>query len=175
MKLKRIAIVGPESTGKTWLSGELAKYYHTVWVEEFAREYLSQLGRPYVQDDLLMIAKGQLRLEREMEKEAKQFLFCDTDLLVVHIWSEVVFGQTDPKILSLMNLSSYDLHLLTDIDLPWEEDPLREHPYRRKELFDKYQQFLVEANVPFEPIRGKGTKRIESALAALRKHSLVSA
>ncbi|MEM7511705.1 MAG: ATP-binding protein [Bacteroidota bacterium] len=175
MNLRKIAIVGPESTGKSLLSQQLADHFQTAWVEEYAREFLNQLGREYQQADLIDIAKGQLALEEERAIEANSFLFCDTNLLVIKVWSEFVFGGVDPWLLENMKLGTYDLHLLTDIDLPWEEDPLREHPYRRKELFDIYRKELLSAGVPFEIVSGKGPDRITSALKALEAHSLVPA
>ncbi|MEM8899763.1 MAG: ATP-binding protein [Bacteroidota bacterium] len=175
MTFRRIAIVGPESTGKSLLSKELADHFQTVWVEEYAREFLHRLDREYNQANLIDIANGQLALEEERANEANSFLFCDTNLLVIKVWSEFVFGEVDPWLVENMQLDSYTLHLLTDIDLPWEEDPLREHPHRRKELFDIYQKELFSAGVPFEIVRGQGPDRLASALKALEAHSLVSA
>ena len=76
--IKKIVVIGGESTGKSTLCEQLASHYETVWVTEFAREYLEQLGREYVEQDLLQIAKGQLNAEDEAITKANQFLFCDT-------------------------------------------------------------------------------------------------
>ena len=175
MKLRKIAIVGPESTGKSLLSQQLAEHFHTVWVEEYARDFLHELGREYQQADLIDIAKGQLALEAQQAIAANSFLFCDTNLLVIKVWSKFVFGEIDPWLVENMKLDTYNLHLLTDVDLPWEEDPLREHPHRRKELFDIYHHELLSAGVPFEIVSGEGPDRLASALKALEVHSLISA
>ncbi|MEL7147495.1 MAG: ATP-binding protein, partial [Bacteroidota bacterium] len=66
----RIAIVGPESTGKTTLARSLAKHLQTSWVPEFARQYLEDLGRDYQKSDLVTIARGQLKTEDEKLNDA---------------------------------------------------------------------------------------------------------
>jgi NadR type nicotinamide-nucleotide adenylyltransferase len=165
--LRRIAIVGPESTGKSSLAGQLAAHHGEPWVAEYARAYLEGLGRPYQQEDLKAIAQGQLALEAQAEASARRFLFCDTNLLVIQIWSEFVYGSCDPWILAHRGLERYALHLLTDIDLPWEPDPLREHPHRREELFALYHQALEASGCPYAIVRGQQGARLEAALKAL--------
>lgn len=171
--LAYIAIVGPESTGKSTLSAQLARHYHSSWVEEYAREYLTHLKRPYRQSDLIDIAKGQLRQEQIHAKSANKLLFCDTNLLVIKIWSEYKYGICDPWIQNNMELERYHLHLLTDIDLPWEDDELREHPYAREELFNIYHQSLVDADVPFKIISGDRKERIKSAVQAIDRSLVI--
>jgi NadR type nicotinamide-nucleotide adenylyltransferase len=161
--VKRIAITGPESTGKSTLSMELAQLYHADWVEEYSRQYLDKIQRPYNQDDILMIAKGQILSENIAISRAKSFLFCDTDLLVTKIWSEVKYSSCDPWILENIPTHAYDLYLLCDIDLPWTPDPLREHPHMRKELFDLYLKDLQFYNFPFAIVSGNGNARIQNA------------
>lgn len=163
----RIAIVGPESTGKSWLSAALAAHYRAPWVAEYARAYLDDLDRPYERADLWPIAQGQLALEEVAAADAQEWLFVDTNLLVIKIWSEFKYGVVDPRILNAMGLHRYALHLLTDIDLPWEEDPLREHPHARQALFGRYHQALVAAKVPFAVVNGSGESRLQSALSAI--------
>lgn len=168
-KVRRIAIVGPESTGKTDLANFLANHYQTAWVPEFARAYLEHLGRPYTQADLLTIAQGQLQSENLLAERAKQFLFCDTNLIVIKIWSEFNYHSCDPSIITLLEQQSYDLHLLTDIDLPWEDDPLREHPDKRQELFDLYESELNSRHIPFVVIRGEYFSRRDAAIQAVEQ------
>lgn len=168
-KVRRIAIVGPECTGKTDLARFLADHYNTVWVPEFAREYLEHLGRSYHQSDLVTIATGQVKNENAIAKQANQFLFCDTTLLVIKIWSEFKYHTCDPEILQLMQQQKYDLHLLTNIDLPWEDDPLREHPHKRHELFDLYYNELKKSDVNFQVIHGEYADRRAAAIAAVEQ------
>lgn len=162
--VKKIAIVGPESTGKSTLAQALAANYKTVWVPEYARGYLDHLLIPYVQSDLIKIAHGQLRLEDEWMNDANRLLICDTNLIVIKIWSEFKFGNCDPEIVSAMRDRKYDLHLLMDIDLPWQPDPQREHPDKRQELFNLYEQELKNLGVPYAIIRGENHERIQSAI-----------
>lgn len=168
--LHKIAITGPESTGKSEISKVLAMHYNTVWAPEFAREYLENRSGKYEQDDLLAIARGQLQKEREILPRAKGFYFADTEMTVLKIWSEVRYGSCDPQILQLQKDQQYDLYLLMDIDLPWNYDPLREHPHFRKELFEMYLQGMKRMNYTFEIISGKGKIRINNAIATIERH-----
>lgn len=166
-KTYKIAITGPECTGKSLLAEELARHYHTVWVPEYAREYIGKLKRAYTQKDILTIAKGQLRSERKLEKLATDFLFCDTELIVTKIWSEVKYKSCDPWILRKVEENKYDLFLLSYIDLPWEDDPQREHPHLREYLFNLYFEELTERNYPFCVVSGTGERRIHNALQSI--------
>lgn len=161
MSLK-IAIVGPESSGKSTLAAALADHFDTKYVAECARSYIEQLDRPYTEEDLLYIASGQLAAEKAALPYANQFLFCDTNLLVIKIWSQVKYGRVAPGILEKMALTSYPLHLLLAPDIPWESDPQREHPHFRNELFDMYKLELEQAQVPFHIISGEN--RLEQAI-----------
>jgi NadR type nicotinamide-nucleotide adenylyltransferase len=165
--LNLISITGPESTGKSSLAEALANHYKTVWVEEFAREYLAGIGRPYAFDDIVKIAQGQSLRENQKREKASQFLFCDTDILVCKIWSEFRYGKADPWIVKMAEEHRYDLYLLCDIDLPWEEDPLREHPHRRKELFDLYIYQLKRLSLPFQVVKGHGRERLDRAISII--------
>ena len=170
-KVKRIAIVGPECTGKSTLSSALAKHFNTQWVPEYAREFLNKLGRPYTQEDLFIIAKGQLKEEELLEPKANKFLFCDTNLLVIKIWSDFKFGKTPKKILELWQPNKYSLHLLTAIDVPWEFDPLREHPHKREELYKIYKDELVKSKIPFIEVGGSPAQRLSTAIKAINSLS----
>ncbi len=163
-------ITGPESTGKTELSKGLAGFFNTVWVPEYAREYIDKLGRPYVQDDILKIAERQLENEQKLKGKAHQFLFADTSMLVAKIWSEFVFGSCDPWIEEKLHTHKYDLYLLCDIDMPWEYDPQREHPEARQELFNLYHQELKKHGFPFVIISGLGEQRLKNAISAVTRH-----
>jgi NadR type nicotinamide-nucleotide adenylyltransferase len=165
--IQRIAITGPECSGKTSLAEALAVHYGTLWVPEYAREYLAALGRPYRFEDIGAIARGQLQREIRAAHRAKRFLFCDTEPIVAKIWSEVTFQRCDPWILAALANRPYALYLLTDIDLPWEDDPLREHPTRRKTLFRRYHRELIARRLPFEVISGSRGARLRRAVRAL--------
>ncbi len=168
-KVISIAVTGPESTGKSWLSEKLADHFLTVWVPEFARAYLLKTHGAYNEEDIVQIARGQLKLENRMAKMARGFLFCDTEFLVTKIWSEFRYRRCDPWIEMMFRDHRYDLYLLCDIDLPWEEDPLREHPQCRVQLFNLYHQALVGQGLPFEVIRGSGRMRLDNAIREIER------
>lgn len=159
-----VGIVGPESTGKTTLAQGLAKHFNTSWVPEFAREFLSELDRPYVKEDLVAIARGQMKLEKKLRKTAKNVLFLDTDLMVIKIWSEYKYGSCDPWILQQLNMNRPSIYFLTHFDIPYEEDPLRENPTTRPELFDLYEAALKKSGTPYFVLQGNQAKRLETAI-----------
>lgn len=163
-QILRVAIVGPESTGKTTLAQGLAAHLQTNWVPEFARQYLEELGRDYVQADLVTIAKGQLQTEDKKSQDASRYLICDTNLLVIKIWSEYKYGAMDPWIEDRMLERSYDLYLLTACDVPWEYDEQRENPLDRKILFERYLDFLKHRDLPFHVLAGNREERLKAAL-----------
>jgi len=167
--VKKIVVIGPESTGKTTLTTRLAAHFQCPMVPEFAREYLDNLGRPYEREDLVGIAKGQLQLEESMLDQGKPYLFCDTDLRVIKIWSQVKYQSVDPWILDQIAKRSYHAYLLLEPDLPWEADPQREHPEYRLQLFERYYQELKFSGIPFEVISGMGDRRFEIALESLSR------
>lgn len=165
----KVVVIGPESTGKSTLSEQLAAHYQTVWVQEFARRYLGELPRPYEQQDLLTIAEGQLALEDELARQANRLLVCDTDLHVIKVWSEHKYGTCDPRILEQIATRPYDLYLLTYIDIPWEEDPQREYPdpAMREYFYNIYKDLVAASGVPWVEIKGSFQERKSLAVAAV--------
>lgn len=167
--MKKIAITGPESTGKSWLARELAKHYKTAWVPEFARDYLTSLARPYDYNDILEIAQNQFRNNQEAEAKASRLLFCDTELIVTKIWCDVKYGKCHPWIEEHIQKQNFDLYLLTDIDLPWEPDPQREHPHMRQHLIELYINELESLNFPYRIVSGRQEERLRNAMKAVEK------
>ena len=165
----RIAVVGPESTGKSTLSEQLATHFSTVWVREFAREYLERKNGKYAKEDLLTIAKGQVAAEIKLEKSASCIIICDTDLITIKIWSEYKYGTCDPWITKKIRNRKYHLHLLCSPDIPWEADPLRENPNDRNHLHNLYKNELIANDFPFVEIKGEKTMRLQTAIAAVEK------
>ncbi len=168
--LIRIAVTGPESTGKSQLSRELADFFGTVWVPEYAREYIDRLDRPYTEQDILEIAKGQLDREEAMAAKASRVLIWDTELTVTRIWSEVKYGRCHPWILERIADHPYDLYLLCDIDIPWENDPQREHPHLREHLLNLYRKELGSRSCPVALVSGLGELRLRNAIGLIRKN-----
>lgn len=161
--IKKIAITGPESTGKSTLAKKLAEHYDTLWVPEYARTYIDQLDRPYEQGDLNEITRGQILHEKELVSKAIKYLFCDTEMTVLKIWSEYKYGSVDPFILSEYEKSSYDLYLLLDVDLPWEYDPQRENPEQRGFFFNWFEKELKSKNLVYRIISGNTEERLANA------------
>ena len=181
--LKKIVILGPESTGKSTLCEQLAQHYQTTWCPEFAREYLLTNGMDYAFDDLLTIAKGQLALEDEysgmlernslplQESGSHLPLFIDTDMYVLKVWCEFVFGKCHRFILDKIIERKYDLYLLCNIDLPWVKDELREYPdpVPRRKLYAIYKDNMINQEVPWTDISGSYEERLARAVAATDK------
>jgi NadR type nicotinamide-nucleotide adenylyltransferase len=188
--LKKIVIIGPESTGKSTLSQQLAAHYNTMWCSEYAREHLLKNGMNYTYDDLLIIAKEQVALEekyltsmdnRQLAISNKQLanpysplsthhllLFIDTNMYVMRVWCEFVFGKCHPYILDQIAERKYDLYLLCNIDLPWIKDELREYPEiePRQRLYKIYKDIMINQPVPWVEISGNYEERLQKAITA---------
>ena len=165
-----LAIVGPEATGKSVLAAALAEQLGTVWVPEYAREYLEGLDRRYALDDLIEIARGQNERVQAALPQAHGWLIVDTNPLVEIVWAEYMFQQKLPALYDLWHAISYDLHLLTHPDLPWTFDPLREHPdpEDRQRIFACYAQHLRHSGYLYAEVEGEGKARVQAALAAVK-------
>ena len=165
----KIALFGPESTGKTTLAKQLAAYYNTEWVPEFARDYLQLKWEENQQictlEDMMPIAYGQVALENEKLKSAKKYLFCDTNLMVTKVFSEVYYGFCNPNLMDAAIEHEYDLFFLTDIDVPWEKDDIRDKPEGRETVFSVFRQTLIESKKPFITLSGNKESRLEKAKA----------
>jgi NadR type nicotinamide-nucleotide adenylyltransferase len=175
--VKRIVILGPESTGKSTLCRELAGYYGSEWVPEYARAYLMEHGMNYTYDDLLTIAKGQLRCEEEKDLELHEsspvypFLFYDTNMYVMQVWCEFVFDRCHSWILEKIAERRYDLYLLCNIDLPWTKDQLREYPdfESRERLYHIYKEILINQHVPWVLVSGDDKSRLQAAVHGINE------
>jgi NadR type nicotinamide-nucleotide adenylyltransferase len=168
--MKKIVIIGPESTGKSTLCQQLAAHYKTTWCPEFAREYLMQQGMDYTYDNLLEIAMGQLELEDALLSEAKNDLyFIDTNMYVMKVWCEVAFEACHTWILKQIAERQYDLYFLCNVDLPWVADELREYPDLefREKLYKMYKDIMVNSGGKWVEISGSYPERLEKAIAVI--------
>lgn len=164
----RIAVVGPESSGKSTLSQALAQAINGSWVAEYVREYFAHKGSSdYELADIVAIARGQLAAEAAFDAP---LLICDTTVLVCKIWAEVRYQHCPAELLALYHPQDYALHLLTRPDIPWEPDPLRENPNDRDALFDLYEADLKASGARYIIVSGDPEQRLSTALAAF--HSL---
>jgi nicotinamide riboside kinase len=187
--IKKIVIIGPESTGKSTLCKQLANHYKTLWVPEFAREYLEKHGINYTYEDLLTIAKGQVTLEeqytkweignRKSEIENRKseihhspltthhsLLFIDTDMYVMKVWCEFAFNKCENWILNQIAARKYDMYLLCNVDLPWVKDELREYPdlETRNKLYHYYKDLMINQYTPWIDISGNYEQRLQKAI-----------
>jgi NadR type nicotinamide-nucleotide adenylyltransferase len=177
MHYKKVVIIGPESTGKSSLSEALANHFRTLWCPEYAREYLLTNGKDYRFDDLLDIAHGQIMKEDQSIQELNDksgeamsnLLFIDTDMYVMKIWCEFVFGNCHLWILDQIAKRNYDLYLLCNTDLPWVKDELREYPdlETREKLFHIYKDHMINQNTSWVEIRGVDQQRLDMAIRAV--------
>jgi NadR type nicotinamide-nucleotide adenylyltransferase len=186
--IKKIVVIGPESTGKSTLCKQLAQHYNTNWCSEYARTYLLTNGTNYTYEDLELIAKGQLALEDEFVEKVKTktpnpqssfptnpLLFIDTDMYVMKVWCEYVFGKCHTFILEEIVNRKYDLYLLCNVDLPWVKDELREYPDEkpRQELYKIYKDLLLNQSTPWVGISGNYEERLQAAIKAIDTNFLI--
>ena len=170
--LIKVVLFGPESTGKTTLSQQLARYYNTVWVPEYAREYLQEKWnnerKTCEPKDLLPIAEGQMRLENQLSDKATKILICDTDLLETKVYSEAYYvGHCDPLLEKYALKNHYDLYLLTYIDTPWVGDDLRDKPDERDKMFNYFKETLEKYDRNFIILEGDRGARLKTAVSTI--------
>ena len=163
----KIAVVGPESTGKSTMSAYLAEHYSTVWVPEFARGYCEKLTSPPTWQDEINMFYGQLALEQALLPQANRLLICDTTFITVKIWSDYTFGRTPQEVLDELPKHPYDLYLLLNIDLPWEEDPLRDFPHMREHFMTVWHRELKALETDYVVIEGIADNRYKQAVSAV--------
>ena len=167
-KIKKIAIVGPESTGKTTMTKLLAKHYQVPWVPEYARYYCEALTEPCTLQDEINMFHGQLALERAvLDNVERDFVICDTTFLTVKIWSEAFFGDTPKIVVDALKDNPYDFYVLLDIDLPWEDDPLRDFPSHREHFMSVWHKELSVLQANYKVVGGLGEDRLNNAIAAI--------
>ncbi|OIQ20255.1 ATP-binding protein [Lacinutrix sp. MedPE-SW] len=170
----KIALFGPESTGKTTLAIQLATHYKTKWVPEFAREYLQKKWDDTAKicelKDILPIGIGQMELENTLAKKANKLLICDTNLLETKVYSETYYsGKCPPEIAKYALENKYDLYFLTYIDTPWEADDLRDRPDDRLLMFNAFKSTLVSNNIPYVLLKGTKEERLTKAITCIDK------
>lgn len=157
-------MIGPESTGKTTMSEMLSNQFNEPWVPEFARDYLIKINRPYAKGDLLEIAKGQIESEEKIQNNVNKYLFCDTDLLVIKVWSDHLYNQCDDWILKQIETRKYDHYFLCKNDFPWKMDSLRENPELGNYFYSVFKNILIEKNQSFTELEGDVDNRLNKAI-----------
>jgi HTH-type transcriptional repressor of NAD biosynthesis genes len=170
----KIVLFGPESTGKTTISLQLAEYYNTVWTPEYARKYLQKKWnnerKTCEPSDLIPIALGQMKSENKLAKKADRVLICDTDLLETKVYSESYYGGlVDPELDKYAVENQYDLYFLTYIDTAWEADDLRDKSDERQEMFNTFENALIKYKRPYLILKGNKKTRLKIAVTAIDK------
>ena len=187
-RIVKVVVIGPESTGKSTLCEKLAAHYNTIWVEEYAREFLLKNGNAYTQQDLLTIAKGQIENEEKAIQLLSEsgsssplgglrglpnvkLLLIDTDMLVMKVWSEFVFNACDYFILNQIVERKYDCYLLCEPDIDWVKDELREYPdlETRSKLYHHYKDLMVHQHCNWISIKGDYESRFLKAISHIDK------
>ncbi len=185
--MKKIVIIGPESTGKSTLCEQLAAHYKTNWVPEYAREFLEKNGTQYRYENLYEIGMGQVEGEESSVNGHQSMvngsqtnlnpqpitpaIFIDTDLYVIKVWSEFVFNKCDNRILTQIAKRKYNLYLLCKTDLPWQADSLREYPdlHTREKLYHYYKDAMINQKTTWADISGTYEERLQKAIEAVDK------
>ena len=174
MFAKTIVITGPESTGKTTLAAQLSTHFQAQWLPEYARGYINGLDKPYSENDLLKIAKGQVAAENAALNKTNELLFLDTSSEVIKIWSEYKYGRCHPWILKQIATRKHGLYLLCRPDITWQFDPQRENPYNRDKIFDRYLEELKNQNTNFVEINGLNYTRLNNAILHVESYIHIS-
>jgi nicotinamide riboside kinase len=160
---KIIVISGPESTGKSTLTKQLADFYKAPYIPEIAREYIEKLNRPYCFDDVLSIARKQIKVENEMLKQKPDYLFIDTDLIVTKVWLKHCYNKYPKWIDKYLSSANRFLYLLCFYDIPWKYDPVRENPNIRDLLFKNYKTEIENYRFDYRIVKGIGEERLINA------------
>jgi len=171
----KIAILGAESTGKTSLCRDLATHFDSHWVPEYMRTYLQakwdREQKTCTWDDLLPIAQGQIDLENRLAKQAEQttgYLFCDTSLFELMIYANWYYGDCPNAITQAALVHYYDLILLTEVDIPWVADDLRDSPHEREEISARFADEFDRHDKQFRRIGGNRDDRVRQVVRWLK-------
>ena len=168
-----VAILGAESTGKTTLCRDLAAHFGCPWVPEYMRTYLqAKWDKEHLTctwEDLLPIAQGQIELENKLAEQAAQnsdssYLFCDTSLFELMVYANWYYGDCPDALTQSALTHHYDLILLTEVDIPWVADDLRDSPHQRDEISAYFESQLTRHQKPFHRIGGDRDERVQQVL-----------
>ena len=161
-----IIVTGPESSGKTTLTLNLAFHFKCTWNAEVARSYLEAINRPYTQEDVLAIAKLQLNNLDVVKANGLPIHIFDTSLLVIKVWLQEKYNTTVTWIEEALRIPTNDLYVLCKPDMAWEADPFRENEYDRDRLFVIYELALKKLEKEYLVVEGS----VEDRVVAVAKH-----
>ena len=168
----KIVLFGPESSGKTTLTAQLAAHFNSRWVPEYMRTYLESkwenLKTPIEKKDLLPIAKGHIKDENRLTLLTDKLLLLDTNVLQIKTYCEYYYnGWCPSELIQASQQHRYDYYFLTNIDVPWQKDNLRDRPNDRDKMFRIFEQQLIKNNTPYTILEGSKQERLKSAIAII--------
>ena len=166
--MKKISIIGPESSGKTTLANSLSKLLKENFIEEYARYYVNK-NKNYTISSLEIIAQKQSERIEEEKTKVKKFLISDTSIIDILIWSEFKYNQCSKKIIKMTKNELFDYYLLCKPDFPWVNDPLRENPKGRIKIFDLFKHHLNQKKANYKVVEGSHSNRLLTSLNFIKK------
>jgi nicotinamide riboside kinase len=166
----KIAVIGAESTGKTWLCENLAAHFGALWVPEYARDYFNGSSiLNYTQRDLLAIAREQLKMERRMAEKSPELLICDTSLITLKIWAELEFAAVPLFIEEEVKKSNYHHYFITDNEIEWVKDDLRQNKFSREQILELNIREVEALGTSYSIISGRSEERLQNAVRLVEK------
>ena len=169
-RINRIAVVGPESSGKTTLSKALSKRLGWSMIEEFAREYFESHDYSSCSlNDLIEISK--IQFQRTHAFQLNEAVISDTEIITIEIWAKDKFLEIPKEIEELRKKQIFDLYVLSFPDMPWQDDKLRTDSQRRGIIYKLYLDFLQNNNLPFIEVRGGYQNRVEQIIEYIALNS----
>ena len=168
--MKKISIIGPESSGKTTITKILSKVLNCNYSEEYARKYLNE-RKGYKFDDLIKIGRGQDEIIKKIVSSSSRYFIADTSCLVVELWSKIKYKKVDKELYQLSNNETFDFYLLCKPDIPWEKDHLRENPEDRDKIFIEYERTLKTRKLNYTILQGSLIERLLTSLDFIKNRN----
>ena len=165
--IPRVVVTGSECTGKTTLSQSLSEQLGALWVPEYARTYAESVARPLTKDDVAVIARGQIALEAAGAATAPPIVVQDTDLVSTVVYSRHYYGGCPDWIVAAARHRLAPLYFLSDIDIPWVHDNVRDRPGERHLMDALFRGTLAEFGANTVRLSGLGAHRLHNAMTLI--------
>jgi NadR type nicotinamide-nucleotide adenylyltransferase len=165
--VKRVVVIGSESSGTTTLARALAEHYRTTWVPEFGRTYSEgrvYSGQPWRSDEFEFIAIEQARMEDALAALANKVLICDTDPFATAIWHERYMGEPSDEVRAIAYGCSYDLYIVTDVNIPFVQDDIRDGESFRQWMQGRFVEEISKSATPMIVVTGSHQERFAAAV-----------